>query len=115
MKLFHSIVVLGTVVVALTAGGCSTAPRTEAARQGIVSESTTALNGFKAADPSIEPFLAKAYGYAIFPGIGKGGMGIGGAYGHGVVYEQGKFVGYCDVSQASIGFQLGGQQFSELV
>ena len=106
------------VVLCLTfvcAAGCSTAPKTEAKRRNLVSQATDALHQFKQADPSVDPFLKKAYGYAVFPGIGKGAIGVGGAYGHGVVYEQGKFAGYCDVSQGSIGLQLGGQEFSELI
>ena len=35
-------------------------------------------------------FFAKSYGYAVFPTIGKGGFGVGGAHGNGRVYEKGK-------------------------
>jgi len=114
MKLIFTAILSFVLPLALIAG-CSTAPRTGAAQNGLVSESDTALNEFKQADSTVDPFLKKAYGYAVFPGVGKGGVGIGGAYGHGVVYEQGKLAGFCDLSQASIGFQLGGQQFSEMI
>jgi len=60
-------------------------------------------------------FFETAYGYAVFPTIGKGGIGIGGAYGKGRVYEQGRHVGDCSMTQATIGFQLGGQAFSQVV
>jgi lipid-binding SYLF domain-containing protein len=60
-------------------------------------------------------FFAKSYGYAVFPTIGKGGFGIGGAYGKGRVYEQGHYVGDTSMTQASIGFQLGGQVFSQII
>lgn len=56
-----------------------------------------------------------AYGYALFPTIGKGGFIIGGAYGEGRVYEQGKYVGDTSMTQATIGFQLGGTGFSQVV
>lgn len=47
--------------------------------------------------------------------MAKGGAIVGGAYGRGEVYEQGKKIGWSDVSQATIGAQLGGQTFSELI
>ena len=60
-------------------------------------------------------FFKTAYGYAVFPTIGKGGVGIGGAYGKGCVYAKGKHVGDTSMTQLSIGFQLGGQAYSEIV
>jgi lipid-binding SYLF domain-containing protein len=60
-------------------------------------------------------FFDKSYGYAVFPTIGKAGIGIGGAYGKGRVFEQGKYVGDTSMTQASIGFQLGGQAFSQMI
>jgi len=60
-------------------------------------------------------FFANSYGYAVFPTIGKGGIGIGGAYGKGRVYAEGKYVGDTSMTQLSIGFQLGGQGFSQIV
>jgi lipid-binding SYLF domain-containing protein len=60
-------------------------------------------------------FFARSYGYAVFPTIGKGGIGIGGAYGKGRVYEQGNYVGDTSVTQLSIGLQLGGQAYSQIV
>ncbi len=60
-------------------------------------------------------FLADSYGYAVFPTIGKGGIGIGGAYGTGCVYRGGAKTGTASMGQVTIGFQLGGQAFSELI
>ena len=60
-------------------------------------------------------FFDSAYGYAVFPTIGKGAIGFGGAYGKGHVYEKGAYVGNCSMSQATIGFQLGGQAYSEFI
>jgi len=60
-------------------------------------------------------FFAKNYGYAVFPTIGKGGIGIGGAYGKGRVYANGAYVGDTSVTQVSVGFQLGGQAYSQIV
>jgi len=60
-------------------------------------------------------FFSKAYGYAVFPNIGKGGIGIGGAYGKGRVYEKGRYIGDTSMTQLSIGFQLGGQGYSQII
>lgn len=70
---------------------------------------------FKRKDPKMKTFFNKAYGYAVFPTVGKGGMGIGGAYGKGEVYRQGKLIGTSSLKQISIGFQFGGQAYSEII
>ena len=60
-------------------------------------------------------FFKSAYGYAVFPSIGKAGVGVGGAYGKGRVYEMGRHVGDTSVTQLSVGLQLGGQAYSEII
>jgi lipid-binding SYLF domain-containing protein len=60
-------------------------------------------------------FFDNSHGYAIFPNIGKGGLGIGGAYGKGRVYVGGKHVGDTSMSQLTIGLQLGGQAYSQII
>jgi lipid-binding SYLF domain-containing protein len=60
-------------------------------------------------------FFDTAFGYAVFPKIGKGGIGIGGAYGKGRVYQGGAWVGNCSLKQATIGFQLGGQAYRQII
>ena len=60
-------------------------------------------------------FFEKSYGYAVFPTIGKGGIGLGGAYGEGRVYEKKKYVGDASMTQVTIGFQLGGQAYSQII
>ena len=74
-----------------------------------------AIKRFRAKDTSIGEFFKKAEGYAVFPNVGKGGMGIGGAYGKGQLYQSGKLIGKTTLKQASIGFQLGGQTYSEII
>jgi len=69
---------------------------------------------FKEAGESAE-FFSKSYGYAVFPTIGKGGLGIGGAHGKGRVYRQGEYIGDTTMTQLSIGFQAGGQAFSQMM
>jgi len=60
-------------------------------------------------------FFDKSYGYAVFPTIGKGGVGIGGARGKGRVYEQGELIGTATMTQVTVGFQLGGQAYSQII
>ncbi len=59
--------------------------------------------------------VEESFGYALFPSIGKAGVGVGGAYGKGRVYKQGVYVGEVTMSQLSVGFQLGGQVYSQIV
>ena len=75
---------------------------------------TDTISLFKNAGES-STFFAKSYGYAVFPTIGKAGLGIGGAHGEGRVYEQGKYVGDAKMNQLSIGFQAGAEGFSEII
>ncbi|MCB1694767.1 MAG: hypothetical protein H6984_00500 [Pseudomonadales bacterium] len=60
-------------------------------------------------------FFSHSYGYALFPSIGKGGIGVGGAYGDGKVFVGGAEVGKSSMTQLSIGFQLGGQVYSQII
>jgi lipid-binding SYLF domain-containing protein len=60
-------------------------------------------------------FFSKSYGFAVFPTIGKAGLGIGGAHGDGHVYEKGKVIGETSMTQLSIGLQAGGEAYSEII
>ena len=73
-----------------------------------------ALNKFKKIS-SLKTYFKKARGYAVFPNVGKGGIGIGGARGKGEDFEKGKVIGSTSLTQVSIGFQLGGQAFSQII
>jgi lipid-binding SYLF domain-containing protein len=72
------------------------------------------IKAFKAAGQSGK-FFQKAYGYAVFPTIGKGGVGVGFAHGQGRVYAGGKYVGDTSMNQATVGAQLGGQVYSQII
>jgi lipid-binding SYLF domain-containing protein len=76
---------------------------------------TEAIADFVHVDPSIQWWFDNAHGYAIFPTVGKGAIGIGGAHGSGYVYEQGALVGRSKLTQVTIGFQLGGQSYREVI
>jgi lipid-binding SYLF domain-containing protein len=60
-------------------------------------------------------YFHDSYAYAIFPTIGKGGLVIGGAHGTGHVYEMGKYIGTTSMTQVSVGFQAGGQAYSQII
>ena len=66
-------------------------------------------------DAGLGDFFDYARGYAIFPTVGKGGLGIGGAFGKGQVYEWGEHIGNTSMSKVSIGLQAGGQAFSQVI
>ena len=82
--------------------------------QASADEYSDTIKVFKNAGES-GTFFAKSYGYAVYPTIGKGGIGIGGAYGKGRVYTEGAYVGDTSVTQLSVGFQLGGQAYSQII
>jgi lipid-binding SYLF domain-containing protein len=69
---------------------------------------------FKNAGQSAE-FFDKSYGYAVFPTIGKGGFGVGAAHGRGRVYVHGAVIGDTTMNQLSVGFQAGGEAYSEII
>ena len=70
---------------------------------------------FKKTDSSLDSFFNNSFGYAVFPSIGKGAIGIGGAGGKGIVYKQGQRVGGSNMTQITVGFQFGGQEYSEII
>jgi lipid-binding SYLF domain-containing protein len=74
-----------------------------------------ALASFRKSEPKLKVYFDSAYGYAIFPTVGKGGIGVGGGYGKGRVYVGGKHVGNTSLTQASVGLQLGYEAYSELI
>jgi lipid-binding SYLF domain-containing protein len=60
-------------------------------------------------------FFKTCYGYAVFPTIGKGGLVVGAAHGSGRVYAQGNYIGDTSMTQVSVGLQLGGQAYSQII
>ena len=106
------------VVLTFVAGlliSCSTAPSTREGRDDLLQQATATMSAMSREDPGLDDLVRGGYGYALFPEIAKGGLVFGGAYGRGVVYEQGQHIGYADLSQASFGLQVGGQTYSELI
>jgi lipid-binding SYLF domain-containing protein len=80
-----------------------------------VKKAEQAITEFLEADEGLQVFFDSAYAYAVFPSVGKGAIGIGGAYGTGTVFAGGKPVGETDLKQVTVGFQFGGQAYREVV
>ncbi len=98
-------------VLALTVAGIGQAAWAAATEQDV----KTALAEFERTNPKVKAFMESAHGYAVFPTVAKGAIGIGGAHGDGLVYEKSKLIGSTSLSQITIGFQLGGQAYRQLI
>ncbi len=102
-----------TALVATLLGLTLLAPPARA--QGKDADARAVIAKFKEKKPDLAKFFSNARGYAVFPTVGKGGIGLGGARGKGYVYERGKLIGRSTLTQVTIGLQLGGQAYSEIV
>lgn len=110
-----ALIVAAAVGIGFGAIGCQVTPKSEAHAAARAASSQATLADFKARDPSLQPLLDRAVGWAIFPDIGKAGWILGGSYGKGEVYEKGELIGYADVSEVTAGFQWGAQNFSQIL
>lgn len=105
-----------TVLAVLLAAGVG---RTQAAsddQQKSIREAEHTMATFARTDPELTPFLQRSAGYAVFPTVGKGAVGVGGAHGSGVLFDHaGKPLGKATLNQVTVGLQLGGQTYSEVI
>ncbi len=107
------LVLLLMLVLSLTSMAFAKEPATLEEKKAAANKT---LQEFKAQGPIIQQYLDKAYGYVVFPVIGQGGFILGGGHGSGgMVYERGSLVGTASVTLVSIGAQIGGQKFRELI
>jgi lipid-binding SYLF domain-containing protein len=83
--------------------------------QRIIDAAAEAKEDFVKADGLLKNMFRDAYAYVVFPSVGKGGLGVGGAMGNGAVHEKGKLVGMAKLMQLNIGFQAGGQSYREVI
>lgn len=84
-------------------------------QQKIIADSEEAKSQFIKADALMQSLFDNSYGYVIFPNVGKGAIGVGGAAGNGIVYEKGKMIGKAKMKQVTVGFQFGGQAYREVI
>jgi lipid-binding SYLF domain-containing protein len=73
------------------------------------------IKEFEKGDPGMQAWFRDAYGYAVFPNVGKGALVVGGAHGNGLVYERGKLIGKTSLTAVTVGLQAGGQAFREVI
>ena len=78
-------------------------------------ETQEAVANFQKADSTLKKLMDEAEGYAVFANVAKGGLVVGGAHGDGLVYEKTHLIGKAKMSQASIGAQIGGQTYAEII
>jgi hypothetical protein len=102
--------ILTLLVVALLSLSAGAA-RAEAPTPAEIKQTATSLKS----KAELKKFFASSYGYAVFPRVGRGAVGIGGAFGEGGVFKGGKMVGKSTLSQVTIGLGLGGEQYTEIV
>jgi lipid-binding SYLF domain-containing protein len=95
--------------------GCATSPPTKPSQSSLEHQAGATLGEMRAKDPSIDNVLHGAYAFAVFPEIGKAGVGVGGAFGRGVLYEHGQPTGFVKLEQGTVGASLGGQTYAELL
>lgn len=101
------------LVMTLTLAGALATLAVEADR--LNADVRAAVQTFRAANPRIGPLFSSAYGYAVFPSVGKGAIGVGGAEGQGEVYERGVLIGRAKLTQVTLGAQLGAQSYAEVI
>lgn len=99
----------------ITAAFCLTATLHADKKADLTEAAKDIMAEFKKADPGLEKFFQESAGYAIFPKVAKGGLGIGAAKGTGQLYEKGELIGQTSLTQVTIGLQLGGQVYAEVV
>ncbi len=86
-----------------------------AQKKDMKTEVSNTIAEMKKKDPGISKFFHSSYAYAVFPNIGKGGLGMGGAGGKGIVFKGGQAVADAKMTQVTIGFQAGGQKYGEVI
>jgi lipid-binding SYLF domain-containing protein len=98
------------------AAGWNPLDKEKAESQGVADQDVAeTIAAFKNRDPGMHVFFDQAYGYVVFPTVGKGAYVVGGAYGKGRVYEKEKPIGTSTLIQVTVGFQLGGQAYREII
>jgi len=81
----------------------------------LIEDSKEAHAAFIKSDGLMKNLFDNSYGYVIFPNVGKGAIGVGGAAGNGIVYEKGNVIGTAKMKQVTVGFQFGGQAYREVI
>ena len=112
MKLKYSLLPISFILFSFitSVGYCQTSKDSK-----IIADSKDAKQEFITADGLMKNLFNSAYGYVIFPNVGKGGLGVGAASGNGAVFQGGRLIGMAKLSQVTVGFQAGGQAYREVI
>jgi lipid-binding SYLF domain-containing protein len=95
--------------------GCASGPKGVSDQQKLETQARNTLREMTSKDPSLHRVLSNSVAYAVFPNVGKGGFIVGGGYGDGILFVNGHARGVVSIKQASVGAQVGGESFSELI
>ena len=106
-----ALVIISGLVLSFT----SIAQENDATKQLEIDKASITKKEFLQKDPGLSRFFVESYGYAVLPSVGKGGMIVGGAYGKGVVYKGNDPVGLAEMTQVTVGAQIGGKSYSEII
>lgn len=110
-----NLIIIWVIVIACVLNTSTLFGQSTAKMNKIIADSKIAKTEFIKKDPLMKAIFQNAYGFVIFPNVGKGAIGVGGAAGNGVVYEHNMRIGMAKLSQVSIGFQAGGQAYREVI
>lgn len=116
MRIYAAGLIVGLAIAGTTwPMGCAAPKASGEEVQKLEDEVAEAKKEFIEKDSGMQRWFNDSYGFAMYPTVGKGAAVVGGAHGDGLVYEQGKAIGTSALSQATIGLQLGGQAYREVV
>ena len=110
---FFSMKMIALVLIGISVSVATFAQNSK--ERELIEDSKEAQAEFVKSDSLMQSLFENSYGYIIFPNVGKGAIGIGGAAGNGIVFEKGTPVGSAKLKQVSIGFQFGGQAYREVI
>lgn len=108
---FRIATVVATLMIATLAAGCASTPSDNV----LIADARASVVRFVDRDPGLQDWVNHAHGYVVFPNVGKGGLGVGGSYGRGVVFERGEPIGTATITQATFGAQIGVQNFAQII
>ena len=106
---------LAAITIAAMLSGCAASPKTPQERMELHDKVNAALSDFESTDSGLDSLLHNSAGYVMFPDVGKGGLVVGAAYGKAEVFAHHHSIGWADMTQGSVGAQIGGENYAELI
>ena len=115
MKKFNKVNIKTSLLAVLIIFSTAAMAQVDAWNPKAEEKAANTITTFKEKNEKMNAYFEESYGYVVFPSVGKGGIVVGGAHGRGVVYEQTQSIGAAKMTQVTVGFQWGGQAFSEII